>query len=85
MKSTTKLSMRENVNVNQDWEYPVDHNNDQLNAKQAFYVMETQSKLDSSNVGIFDSLANGNRGSLANVEPFHTELNNSKEFGSTVA
>ena len=81
MKSTTKLSMRENVNVNQDLEYPVDHNNDQLNAKQAFYVMETQSKLDSSNVGI----PNGNRRSLPNVEPFHTELNNSKEFGSTVA
>ena len=72
--------MKEKVNVNQDREYPVDHKNDQLNAKQAFYVMETQSKLNSSNVGIFDSLANGNRGSLPNVGPFHTELNNSKEF-----
>ena len=78
LKSATKLSMKEKVNVNQDREYPVDHNNDHLNAKQAFYVMETQSKLNSSNVEISDSLANGNRGSLPNVEPFHTELNNSK-------
>ena len=79
LKSATKLSMRENVNVNQDREYPVDHKNDRLNTKLAFCVTEVQSNLDSSNVGTFDSSVNGYKESLPNVEPFHTELNNLKE------
>ena len=73
------------MNVNQNREYPVDHNNDRLNAKQAFCVTEVQSNLDSSKVGTFDSLVNGNRGSLPNVAPFHTELNNLKESDSLFA
>ena len=68
------------MNVNQHREYPVDYNNDRLNAKQAFCVTEVQSNLDCSNVGTFDSSVNENKESLPNVEPFHTELNNLKEF-----
>ena len=54
LKSATKLSMRENVNVNQDRECPVDHKKDRLNTKLAFCVTEVQSNFDSSNVGAFD-------------------------------
>ena len=71
--------MRENVKVNRDREYPVDHNNNQFNAKQAFSVTEAQSNLDCSNVETFDSSVNENKESLPNVESFHTELNNFKE------
>ena len=68
------------MNVNQHREYPVDYNNDRLNAKQTFCVTEVQTNLDCSNVGTFDSSVNENKESLPNVESFHTELNNLKEF-----
>ena len=71
LKSATKFSMSENANVNQDRDYPVDHNNDRLNAKQAFCVTEVQSNLDSSNVRSFDSSVNENKESLPDVPLMH--------------